>query len=344
MAEALAVPVALTPVVVGRSPLIPFLEISLWQLDKRSYLQVDISFAASAKTQTTVAIHTILPLATPKWFADFIYMGPVFMDTPAAPSGQDIQQAELLANLKKQICPYAAVGRCRYGVKCVYSHGDLCEICGLWILHPTDMVRRSEHIKLCIEAHEKDMAIQHSKDSKDIKDVLCGICMEVVYERPNITKRSFGVMPNCKHCYCLTCIQRWTDAKQRGNRLIKSCPECQIKSNPVIPSEYWVVGKDEKETLMQKYKEAMRNKSCQYFDEGSGKCPFGDNCFYKHEYPDVPLEEPQPQQREDTLSWCPAHLRNVMWEIEKHQRENGNPFSEDDIINFMISEMFSEFL
>ncbi|XP_072284849.1 E3 ubiquitin-protein ligase makorin-1-like [Pyxicephalus adspersus] len=334
MAEALAVPVALTPVVVGRSPLIPFLEISLWWLDKRSYLQVGISFTASTKTETTVPIHTILPLATPKWFADFIYMGPVFMDAPAAPSGQDIQEAELLANLKKQICPYASVEQCRYGVKCGYSHGDLCDICGLRILHPTDMAQRTEHIKLCIETHEKDMAIQRSKD------VVCGICMEVVYEKPNITERRFGIMPNCKHSYCLTCIRKWRGTKQHGNRLIKSCPECHIKSNLVIPSKYWVVEKYEKEELIRKYKEVMRNKSCQYFNKGSGKCPFGDNCFYKHESPDVPLEEPQPQQREDTLSWCPAHLRNVMWEIEEHQRKNSNLLSEADLINFMISEMF----
>nr|DBA14125.1 TPA: hypothetical protein GDO54_005137 [Pyxicephalus adspersus] len=233
MAEALAVPVALTPVVVGRSPLIPYFIHGVCK-DGNNYRYSQDLAASRFKMVCRFYLHG------------------------SSPSGQDIQEAELLANLKKQICPYAAVGRCRYGVKCVYSHGDLCEICGLWILHPTDMVRRSEHIKLCIEAHEKDMAIQRSKDSKDSKDVLCGICMEVVYERPNITKRSFGVMPNCKHCYCLTCIQRWTDAKQLGNRLIKSCPECQIKSNPVIPSEYWVVGKDEKETLMQKYKEVMR--------------------------------------------------------------------------------------
>ncbi|XP_072284698.1 E3 ubiquitin-protein ligase makorin-1-like [Pyxicephalus adspersus] len=199
------------------------------------------------------------------------------------------------------------------------------------------MDKSSEHIKLCIEAHKKDASIQPSND------LVCCICMEVVYEKTNITKKSFGVMANCIHCYCLTCIRRWTDAKQLGNILIK-CPECQIKSNFVIPSEYLNVEKDEKEELIQKFKEVMRNEPCHYTDKGSCKCPFGEKCSYKHPYPDVPLEEPQSQKRKDSLSWCPAHLRNVMCEIEEHERESGDSFSEEDLINFMMSEMFSEFV
>lgn len=38
----------------------------------------------------------------------------------------------------------------------------------------------------------------------------------------------------------------------------RSCPECRITSNFVIPSEYWVEEKEEKQKLIQKYKEAMR--------------------------------------------------------------------------------------
>jgi E3 ubiquitin-protein ligase makorin len=38
-------------------------------------------------------------------------------------------------------------------------------------------------------------------------------------------------------------------------------------SNFVILSEYWVEEKEEKQKLIQKYKEAMSNKACRYFDE-----------------------------------------------------------------------------
>ncbi|KAK2089434.1 hypothetical protein P7K49_032100 [Saguinus oedipus] len=46
------------------------------------------------------------------------------------------------------------------------------------------------------------------------------------------------------------------------SRIIKSCPECQITSNFVIPSESWVEEKEEKQKLIQKYKEALSNKAC----------------------------------------------------------------------------------
>lgn len=50
--------------------------------------------------------------------------------------------------LRKQLCPYAAVGECRYGINCAYLHGDVCDMCGLQVLHPTDNNQRSEHTKV----------------------------------------------------------------------------------------------------------------------------------------------------------------------------------------------------
>lgn len=38
---------------------------------------------------------------------------------------------------------------------------------------------------------------------------------------------------------------------------LRSCPECRITSNFVIPSEYWVEDKEEKQNLIQKYKDGM---------------------------------------------------------------------------------------
>lgn len=50
--------------------------------------------------------------------------------------------------LRKQLCPYAAVGECRYGINCAYLHGDVCDMCGLQVLHPTDNTQRTEHTKV----------------------------------------------------------------------------------------------------------------------------------------------------------------------------------------------------
>lgn len=35
--------------------------------------------------------------------------------------------------------------KCRYGDKCFYDHGDLCEMCKKWCLHPTDAEQRKDH-------------------------------------------------------------------------------------------------------------------------------------------------------------------------------------------------------
>lgn len=237
---------------------------------------------------------------------------------------------------KKQLCPYAAVGECRYGENCVYLHGDSCDMCGLQVLHPMDAAQRSQHIKSCIEAHEKDMELSFAVQRS--KDMVCGICMEVVYEKANPSERRFGILSNCNHTYCLKCIRKWRSAKQFESKIIKSCPECRITSNFVIPSEYWVEEKEEKQKLIQKYKEAMSNKACRYFDEGRGSCPFGGNCFYKHAYPDGRREEPQ-RQKVGTSSRYRAQRRNHFWELIE-EREN-NPFDndEEEVVTFELGEM-----
>lgn len=61
-----------------------------------------------------------------------------------------------------------------------------------------------------------------------------------------------------------------------------ACPECRVTSDFVCPSVYWVDTKEEKDKLLQQYRGALGEKSCKYFRQGQGKCPFGNKCFYKH--------------------------------------------------------------
>ncbi|XP_054844688.1 E3 ubiquitin-protein ligase makorin-1 isoform X3 [Eublepharis macularius] len=147
---------------------------------------------------------------------------------------EEYEKQQTNLEMKKQLCPYAAVGECRYGENCVYIHGDVCDMCGLQVLHPADAAQRSLHIKSCIEAHEKDMELSFAVQRS--KDMVCGICMEVVYEKANPSERRFGILSNCNHTYCLKCIRKWRSAKQFESKIIKSCPECRITSNFVIPT------------------------------------------------------------------------------------------------------------
>ncbi|XP_071187631.1 probable E3 ubiquitin-protein ligase makorin-1 [Salvelinus alpinus] len=242
--------------------------------------------------------------------------------------------------LRKTLCPYAAMGECRYGLNCAYLHGDVCDMCGLQVLHPSNDAQRSEHTKACIEAHEKDMelsfAIQRSKDMQ------CGVCMEVVFDKANPSERRFGILSNCCHCYCLKCIRKWRSAKTFESKIIKSCPECRITSNFVIPSEYWVEDKEDKQKLIQKYKDGMGTKACRYFDQGRGTCPFGSNCFYKHAFPDGRLEEPQPQRRQSGSNGRNRNSRRTpLWDLFEERENSSDSLDNEDeeMVTFELSEM-----
>ncbi|KAK2187536.1 hypothetical protein NP493_162g02032 [Ridgeia piscesae] len=194
-----------------------------------------------------------------------------------------------------EMCPYAAHGLCRYGDNCVYMHGDICEMCGRAVLHPTHAEQRTKHMQECVAAHEEDMvlsfAVAHSQDKT------CGVCMENVLEKCPPTERRFGILSNCNHVFCLSCIRKWRSAKQFEHKIVKSCPECRVKSDFVTPSKYWVDEKEDKLKLIESYKKAMSTKPCKYFDQGRGECPFNAHCFYLHAYPDGRKASPRPVRR-----------------------------------------------
>ncbi|CAL7937193.1 unnamed protein product [Xylocopa violacea] len=181
------------------------------------------------------------------------------------------------------LCPYAeATGICKKR-NCTYLHGDICELCNCAALHPHNEELRKKHTNACVKQHEVDMelsfAIQRSREKS------CGVCFEVIMEKASGEQR-FGILPNCNHCFCLSCIRKWRQAKQFDNKIIRACPECRIASDFVCPSMYWVDTKEEKEKLILDYKCALSTKDCKYFNKGRGKCPFGNKCFYLHALPD----------------------------------------------------------
>merc|ERR1719318_553785 len=96
--------------------------------------------------------------------------------------------------------------------------------------------------------------------SKKILEILnqefvCGICMEVVLEKEGENAK-FGILPACSHCFCLPCISEWRKAKFDED-IRKSCPECRVVQDFVIPSNIWV----ENPTSKAKFDEDIR-KSC----------------------------------------------------------------------------------
>jgi len=59
-------------------------------------------------------------------------------------------------------------------------------------------------------------AVQRSENK------VCGICMEVVWQKQPSSAQRFGVLSHCTHVYCLDCIRKWRSAKQFDNIVIRS--------------------------------------------------------------------------------------------------------------------------
>jgi len=140
-------------------------------------------------------------------------------------------------------------------------------------------------------------------------------------EKTPAGEQRFGILPSCNHCFCLSCIRKWRQARQFENKIIRACPECRITSDYVCPSRYWVETKDEKEKLIQSYLQSLRcvqlfylkllpwswkvfinvfmcsKKPCRYYRSGSGECPFGNKCFYLHARPDGTVVDVGPPKR-----------------------------------------------
>ncbi|XP_056372022.1 probable E3 ubiquitin-protein ligase makorin-1 [Oenanthe melanoleuca] len=120
--------------------------------------------------------------------------------------------------------------------------------------------------------------------------VVCGICMDRVYEKALPEERLFGILPNCSHAYCVGCIRKWRRSRDFQSAIIKACPECRITSNYYIPHKYWISDVDEKEKLIRTFKARTGKIRCRFFVRGH--CPFRSDCIYLHELP-----ARQPRQR-----------------------------------------------
>ncbi|KAM4759420.1 uncharacterized protein ACIQIH_017081 [Cyanocitta cristata] len=113
--------------------------------------------------------------------------------------------------------------------------------------------------------------------------VVCGICMDRVYEKPLPEERLFGILPNCSHAYCVGCIRKWRRSRDFQSTVIKACPECRITSSYYIPHKYWISDVGEKEKLIRTFKARTGKIRCKFFIRGH--CPFRSECIYLHELP-----------------------------------------------------------
>ncbi|XP_042449643.1 E3 ubiquitin-protein ligase makorin-like [Zingiber officinale] len=179
-----------------------------------------------------------------------------------------------------QLCSFNHIGSCPHGESCPHIHGDLCSICGRYCLHPFHQEERDKHIESC---HRNSKVLETLNHSKEIE---CSICLERVLSKPTNTQWKFGILPECDHPFCIECIRNWrSNSPSSGidlNTALRACPVCRQHSHFVIPSTTWFSTSEEKQQIINSYKEKLKSIDCKYFDFGNGTCPFGAICFYKH--------------------------------------------------------------
>ncbi|XP_070696282.1 makorin, ring finger protein, 4 [Pempheris klunzingeri] len=129
------------------------------------------------------------------------------------------------------------------------------------------------------------------------KNVTCGICMDKVYEKTDPRNRVFGILPNCNHSFCLQCIMTWRKTKDLGPDVVKSCPQCRVRSAFYVPNKYWVEGQA-KERVIAAFKEKFGKKSCSYYTRFRC-CPFKTECLYRHDKDARHRSFPYPTEDED---------------------------------------------
>ncbi|XP_068598473.1 E3 ubiquitin-protein ligase makorin-2 isoform X2 [Brachionichthys hirsutus] len=241
-----------------------------------------------------------------------------------------------------QLCPYAAAGHCYYGDTCSYLHGHMCEVCRKEVLHPHDPEQRRAHEKMCLLVFEADM--EKAFAAQLSQDKVCSICMELVVQKVNPSERRFGILSSCCHTFCLPCIRQWRCTRSFSNKIIKSCPECRVASEFVIPSTYWVEDQDDKDHLIELFKSGVSKKSCKYFDQGRGACPFGGKCLYLHALPDGTRPEPDRQRKQLSSEGNIRFMNNVrLWDfIEEREHQSTLPLQslDDDITE--LRELFMQ--
>lgn len=241
-------------------------------------------------------------------------------------------------NLNKQehnsdeLCPiYEKTLNCPY-TTCPYLHGNLCDLCNQASLHPFDKTKSDLHRQECMQLIEKDM--EEAFAAQRSAEKVCGICMEKVWEKDKEIDQRFGILENCNHIFCLSCIRKWRASKSYENKIVKACPECRVKSDFITPSKYWFEDDENKRKIIQEYKNNLGQTACKYFKQGDGTCPFGNKCFYLHRYRDGRLAElPAPVKR---------HRLNRDGNLEAFSNivRIDFDFSDDDEDDFDILEFF----
>ncbi|KAM7262885.1 hypothetical protein ACFE04_000568 [Oxalis oulophora] len=231
--------------------------------------------------QSAFVTPIVPPTIVPAWTPPIENNG--FVDNDEIYDLRNVQPAD------RPLCSFAAAGDCPRGENCPHVHGDLCSTCGKNCLHPFRPEERDEHVITCQKKQKHLEALKHSQE------IECSVCLDRVLLKPTAAERKFGLLSECDHPFCISCIRNWRSSSPTAgmdlNTSLRACPICRKLSYFVIPSVIWYASSEEKNEIVENYHAKLRSIDCKHFNFGNGNCPFGTSCFYRHMYRDGRLEE-----------------------------------------------------
>jgi len=112
------------------------------------------------------------------------------------------------------------------------------------------------HAKLC---KKNNKLLEAMRKSEDIE---CGVCLDRVLSKPTAAERRFGLLSDCDHSFCISCIRNWRSTSPMSgmdvNSTLRACPICRKLSYYVVPSITWYSSKEEKQEIVEGYKAKLR--------------------------------------------------------------------------------------
>eukprot|EP00927_Polykrikos_kofoidii_P036608 TRINITY_DN30911_c0_g1_i1.p1 TRINITY_DN30911_c0_g1~~TRINITY_DN30911_c0_g1_i1.p1 ORF type:complete len:295 (-),score=47.87 TRINITY_DN30911_c0_g1_i1:249-1061(-) len=193
-----------------------------------------------------------------------------------------------------QLCRFFLNGGCAFGDSCRFAHGVQDSTLPA-ALDSFPNAHGFEDSTLPVEAVPSSQSSFKPEPRRnrtlDLEDGECGICFESIRKKGG----RFGMLENCDHSFCLSCIRSWRKQREQQDRTnLRLCPICRNESFFVIPGDSLLLDPEEKRKVIDKYKTEMTKIPCKLFDYGKGKCPFGTSCFYAHLNPDGTRFVPAP--------------------------------------------------
>lgn len=247
----------------------------------------------------------------------------------------------------QQACRYFLQGRCRFGDRCRFLHhsnsdrhstsvNSYTRVPKLRRFHQntaSSSAGSSSSSNNCNNGTNSTTDQEQQTKNNQEDDKTCGICFDVIL---NKTKREkvFGILPNCNHCFCFTCIRKWRSSKEFDLDVSKACPECRVASDFVYPSLIWLDTKEDKDKFISERKNKMAQVDCKYFRKGRGKCPFGNACLYQHSLPNgKKVDVGPPRPRRDTSTINLSNITDFLFYITNHISDDDDFLDDYELFN-----------